>query len=79
MFGLKLNLRAGESGVALRFPPQSKMSPTHVCPCAAGGFWKDSLMAEVMADKVRQKYAATFFGRECDQLSPINNSQHRLG
>lgn len=51
----------------------------HFCPCAAGGFWKDWLMAGAMADKVRQFAPKLFHGHECDRLSPIGISQHRLG
>ena len=54
------------------FPSQSKM----ILPCAAGGFWKDSLMAGAMADKVRQMTPQFFHGRECDRLFPVRIKQN---
>jgi hypothetical protein len=63
----------GKSGRGL---PQSKtlardsVAPIHVvnlfCLCTEGGFWKDSNMAQAMADKVRQFAPKLFHGRECD-------------
>jgi hypothetical protein len=43
----RLTLRSA-TGTAQRARPYQ-----HFCPCAIGRFWKDSFMAEVMADKVR--------------------------
>lgn len=48
-------------------------------PCTAGRFWKDSRMAEVMADNARQSAPTFFHAHESDRLSLIRISQHRLG
>src|ERR1039458_4155727 len=51
----------------------------HFCPCVAGGFWKDWLMAGAMADRVRQFAPKLFHGHECDRLSLIGISPNRIG